>query len=199
MSKETQAYGRRFQVEINTIARDGANWVLFLDRDGVINRRIQNGYVRTWREFEFMNDAIRAISRLTAWAPHTVVLTNQQGVGKNLMSEDDLRNVHQRMREVLAEGGAFLDDVLYCTHLDSKGCVCRKPRAGMALSWLESHPEVDGSMSIMVGDTSSDMGMARNLAALTGGCTAVSIGDPTLDADLHCASLAEFAELVTQL
>lgn len=189
---------------MNTLAQEtrrrtasGRIWCLFLDRDGVVNRRIMNGYVRDWGQFEFEPGALKALAALAGWAPRIVVVTNQQGVGKSLMTDADLEDIHGRMRREIEGAGGRIDDVRVCPHLASRGCDCRKPAPGMALSYLAEHPEVDGTLSIMVGDTASDIEMGRRLGAQTGGALTVridSIADPL--ADLTYPNLAAFAVAV---
>lgn len=173
---------------------DSARWCLFIDRDGVINRRILGGYVRTWEQFEFEPGALGALAALADWAPQIVVVTNQQGVGKGLMTGADLEEIHRRMCREVEESGGRIDDVRVCPHLADDACECRKPAPGMARDYLRAHPEIDGSLSIMVGDTDSDIEMGRRLAAVTGGTTTVRIDeveDPL--ADLTFPNLAAFA------
>ena len=173
------------------------DWCLFIDRDGVINTRIADGYVRTWAEFDFAPGVLDALASLSAWAPRIVIVTNQQGVGKGLMSAVDLAEIHDRMRRDIAAAGGRIDTVIACPHLASECCECRKPLPGMALSFLREHPEVDGTLSIMVGDTASDIEMGRRLGAQTGGALTVridSIADPL--ADLTYPNLAAFAVAV---
>lgn len=177
--------------------RRGSAWCLFVDRDGVINQRVDGDYVRSWAQLDFVPGALDALAVLTGWAPATVVVTNQQGVGKGLMSDADLDDVHARMLDAIAGAGGTVDAVLVCPHLDAIGCACRKPRAGLALGWLADHPAYDGGASVMVGDSASDLGMARELAAVTGGCAAIGIG--AVDgADLTFATLADFATQVSR-
>lgn len=181
-------------------ARAGRSWALFLDRDGVINTRTMGGYVRTWDEFAFEPGALKALEILALWAPNVVVVTNQQGVGKAMMTEDDLSDIHVRMRAAVAAAGGRIDAVQCCSHLAGDECNCRKPNPGMATEYLAHHPEVDGSLSVMVGDTDSDMEMGRRLAAATGGCITVRIdADQDPRADLSYSSLADFAMAVAGL
>lgn len=180
-------------------ARSGQRWCLFLDRDGVINRRILDGYVRDWDEFEFEPGALEALATLSAWAPRIVVVTNQQGVGKGLMSEEALTRIHRRMRSAVTAAGGRINEVVRCPHLASDGCDCRKPQPGLALRYLDEHAELDPAASVMVGDADSDIEMARRLFAETGGGTAVRIApgaDPV--ADLTYPSLAAFAAAVAE-
>lgn len=179
-------------------ARAAAQWCLFLDRDGVLNREVSGDYVRRWDQFQWLPSALPALQVLRQWAPRVVVITNQQGVGKGLMTAEAVSVIHERMHRDLNLVGVELDAVLVCPHLASAGCLCRKPGAGLALEWLREHPGVDASLSIMVGDKPTDLQMARNLAAVVGDCAAVRIGEPGAD-DMWAASfrsLSDFAAAV---
>lgn len=178
--------------------RAGRPWCLFLDRDGVINTRIMDGYVRSWDEFHFEPGVLDALAILAAWAPRIVVVTNQQGVGKGLMDQASLDDIHSRMTAAVASAGGRLDAVLSCPHLASDDCPCRKPRPGLALDELSAHPTLEGALSIMVGDTPSDIEMGRRLGAATGGSAVVRIAgeiDPSADATFP--DLAAFASAIS--
>jgi len=180
--------------------RVGKRWCLFLDRDGVINTRIFGGYVRGWTQFEFVPGAVGALCTLAHWAPHIVVVTNQQGIGKGLMTPADLADIHDRMRRAVADAGGRIDAVETCPHLVSDQCDCRKPNTGMPERYLAAHPEINASLSMMVGDTDLDIEMGRRLALVTGGCTTVRIDardDPGANATY--ASLSDFAAAVGML
>ncbi|MDR6573153.1 D-glycero-D-manno-heptose 1,7-bisphosphate phosphatase [Curtobacterium sp. 320] len=167
-------------------------WPLFLDRDGVVNRRIVGDYVRSVEEFEFLPGALDALVSLASWAPRIVIVTNQQGVGRGIMSARAVDEVHAEMTARVAAAGGRIDDVLVCPHLAGT-CRCRKPLPGMPLGWLADHPEVDPSRSVMVGDSDSDIAMGRALACHTGGCRTVRIGDEDPAAAQSFPSLAAFA------
>ena len=156
--------------------RVGRRWCLFLDRDGVINQRVVGDYVRSWQQFEWLPKAPEALKELRVWAPRIVIVTNQQGVGKGLMSAQDVLTIHERLQSELASDGAELDGFQVCPHLASGVCDCRKPRPGLILDWLSQHPGCDASLSIMVGDSSSDLELARNVGQITGGCGSIQIG-----------------------
>jgi D-glycero-D-manno-heptose 1,7-bisphosphate phosphatase len=153
-----------------------SDWCLFVDRDGVLNRRIEGGYVRSWAEFEWLPGALAALVTLSHWAPHVVVVTNQQGVGKGLMTHADLDTVHVRMRNQVVAAGGRIDAVLSCTHLAGVRCRCRKPRPGLAEQWLSARPHLDPEKCVVVGDSWSDIAMGRVLTRGRGTC--VFIGDP---------------------
>jgi histidinol-phosphate phosphatase family protein len=176
--------------------RAGRDWCLFLDRDGVLNRQVEGDYVRSWRHFEWLSRTPLALQKLAEWAPHLVVVTNQQGIGKGLMSADDVAVIHQHLQAGLASVGVAIDAFQVCPHLESGGCNCRKPRPGLVLDWLRQHPDTEPSLSIVVGDSQSDLELARNVAAEVGACASIGIGGrASLDwgADASFESLWDFA------
>lgn len=176
--------------------RAGRNWCLFLDRDGVINTRVVDDYVRGTDQFEWRPLAQEAIEVLRDWAPNLVVVTNQQGVGKGLMTADTVAEIHQHLQSQLPSG-CDIDAFLVCPHLESDVCSCRKPKPGLVLDWLDRHPETEASLSVIVGDSPSDMQLARNVAAEVDGCTGISVGNGSLPAgDASFDSLWDFAVAV---
>ena len=195
-SKDSAHYAAVLKLVVERVGRD---WCLFLDRDGVMNRQIVDDYVRRWREFEWLPRAPLALKKLRAWAPHLVVVTNQQGIGKGLMSADDVATIHHRLRAELAVNGVWIDAFQVCPHLEPAGCTCRKPRPGLVLDWLGQHPASEPSLSIMVGDSQSDLELAHNVAATAGGCSSIQIGARTnrgAVADASFDSLWDFAVVV---
>lgn len=138
-------------------------WTLFLDRDGVINRRLPGAYVRRPEAFEFLPGVRQALPVLGRYFSIMVVLTNQQGIGKGWMTERDLEEVHAYMRREIAAAGGRIDGLYYCPHLASAGCSCRKPRTGLALQARKDFPAIDFRQAVLVGDSVSDIELARRL------------------------------------
>ncbi len=139
------------------------SWTLFLDRDGVINHRIPGAYVRHWDEFEFLENVPQAIAEFSKIFGRIVVVTNQQGIGKGLMTAEELVTLHDKMyREVMAAGGS-IDAVYFCPKLAVDNPMCRKPEAGMAYQAQRNFPEIDFKKSVMVGDSLSDMGFGSKV------------------------------------
>lgn len=134
---------------------------LLLDRDGVINRLRHNDYVKCWEEFEFLSGVFDGLARFAASVPHIFIVTNQRGVGKGLMSEADLNDVHMRMCEEIGRHGGRIDGIYYCTALTDAD-PRRKPGNGMFLEILRDHPDIDPATCLMVGDSDSDMQFAAN-------------------------------------
>ena len=134
---------------------------LFLDRDGVINVLRVNDYVKTWDEFVFMPEILDVLKKWNPLFKHIIVVTNQRGVGKKLMTECDLENIHERMcKEIILKGGR-IDKIYYCTALCDED-FNRKPNIGMAIQAKMDFPEIDFATSLMIGDSESDMIFARN-------------------------------------
>lgn len=172
------------------------NWTLFLDRDGVINRRLLDDYVKSWAEFAFLPGVLEAIAVLSEVFGRIVVVTNQQGIAKGLMTEADLQSVHNQMVSEIQKAGGRIDKVYFCPHHRQDNCACRKPRIGMAEQAKADFPEIDWQRSIMVGDTPSDIEFGRNAGMRT---VFISITEhPPPHADWHLPSLAAFKERIMQ-
>jgi len=133
------------------------SWTLFLDRDGVINKRLVDDYVKSWEEFEFLENVPETIAHCSHLFGTIVVVTNQQGIGKGLMSDADLRNIHENMTAEIKLHGGRIDKVYYCPKLKDQTPNCRKPLPFMGLQAQKDFPTIDFSKSVMVGDSISDM------------------------------------------
>lgn len=134
-------------------------WTLFLDRDGVINKWLPGEYVQHWGMFEFEYKSKEAIAKLSEIFGRIIIVTNQQGIHKGLMSPRDLDNVHDKMLDEIEELGGKIDRIYYCPFPD--GHEDRKPSPGMVKKAQRDYPKIDFSKSIMVGDKNSDMQMAK--------------------------------------
>ena len=104
---------------------------LFLDRDGVLNERIVDGYVTGPEDFQFLPGVMLAMRLLRSQFDHIILLSNQQGIGKGLFTMEDLQKVHRYMQAALEEQGTPLDAIYVCPHLAAEHCGCRKPETGM--------------------------------------------------------------------
>lgn len=169
-----------------------SSWSLFLDRDGVINKRIVDDYVKKWDEFEFLDGVIDAIKKFSSVFGKIVVVTNQQGIGKGLMRPEDLELIHRNMVYELTYFGGRIDKAYHSPFLASENHPTRKPAIGMALQAQKDFPEINFEKSIMVGDSGSDIEFGKNAGMKT-----IYIGETNkYNADLHCASLKELASLL---
>ena len=150
---------QNWDIKINI---DSGDWSLFLDRDGVINRRLVDDYVKSWGEFEFLPGVLDAISIFSQKFKHIFVVTNQQGIGKGLMSKSDLKEIHNKMLQQIESNNGRVDAVYFCPSLAADNDPMRKPNPGMAFNAKEDFPEVDFQKSLMVGDSISDMEFGNN-------------------------------------
>ncbi|NPU88326.1 MAG: HAD family hydrolase [Fervidobacterium sp.] len=169
-------------------------WTLFLDRDGVINKKIENDYVRSWDQFEFLPGVLDALNKLSKVFGRIIIVTNQRGIGRGLMTEEELHRIHEKMLEVIRQHGGRIDRIYYCPHDHEKQeCDCRKPKPGLALQAKKDFPEIDFQRSVMIGDSESDMIFAKNL-----GMVAVCIcqGNCKEGWDFVFANLQEFSQVI---
>ncbi|ANE49370.1 HAD-IIIA family hydrolase [Flavisolibacter tropicus] len=170
------------------------SWTLFLDRDGVINDEIVGNYVLNWDGFKFSPGVLKALKILSEKVGTIVVISNQRGIGKGLMSEEDLADIHQKLlAEVKATGGR-IDHFFYCTEKDNT-CFNRKPNPGMALQAATQFPQIDLFKTIMVGNKPSDMRFGRAAGIYNVFITSTNPNEPFPhpDIDLRFNSLLDFA------
>ncbi len=177
-----------------------STWTLFLDRDGVINKRLPGRYVQSWEEFEFIEGSLEAIVQLSPLFYKTVVVTNQQGIGKGLMTHEDLHEVHQQMQTSILKAGGKIDQCYYSPFLKTENPPCRKPNTGMALQAQNDFPLIDFTKSIMVGDSISDMEFGERLGMTTifiEGKEEEQNANHLLKVNARFTSLAAFAKFIT--
>jgi D-glycero-D-manno-heptose 1,7-bisphosphate phosphatase len=137
------------------------SWTLFLDRDGVINHESRDEYVLNWKTFVFYDQAPENIRYFNSLFNRIIVVTNQRGISKGLMTVGDLEDIHSNMMRALSEKQARIDRIYYCLGADMNS-PCRKPNPGMAHQAKEDFPDLDFNKSIMIGNNLSDMIFARN-------------------------------------
>ncbi len=138
------------------------NFTLFLDRDGVINRKLEDDYVKSPEEFEFIPNALEALAGFRKIFKRIIVVSNQQGIGKGLMTELDFNIVNSFMLEHIEKAGGKIDAVYHCPALAADHHPCRKPGIGMALQAQKDFPDIQFTESLMLGDSISDMLFAQN-------------------------------------
>jgi len=143
------------------------SWSLFLDRDGVINKRLMDDYVKNVEEFEFLPGVTEAFKKFSEIFGKIFIITNQRGIAREIMTEQDLESVHNFMINCIKNSGGRIDKIYFCPHDRDENCGCRKPDIGSALKAKQDFPEVDFNKSIMVGDTSSDIQFGENAGMYT--------------------------------
>jgi len=140
---------------------------LFLDRDGVINVKLDGRYVKNTSEFEFMIGAETAISKLSKIFNRILIVTNQQGIAKGIMSDKELGVLHDYMLFELKKNKGVIDKIYYCPHLASKNCSCRKPNTGMIQQAIIDFPEIKVEHSYLIGDSNTDILAGNKMGLIT--------------------------------
>ena len=136
------------------------NKAVFLDRDGVINRKLEDDYVKKWDEFCFLPGVFEAIKTIKEKGYLVIVVTNQRGIARGFMTEKDLEEIHQKMQKELKKHGAQVDDIFYCPHDIKDNCTCGKPQPGMLFS-AQKKWNIDLAQSYIIGDSDSDFEASR--------------------------------------
>lgn len=140
------------------------SWTLFLDRDGVINVEIVGNYITRWEDFRFYDGVLEALYAFAERFGKIVMVTNQRGVSKGLMTEADLKDIHLNMLGNIEANGGRIDKIYYCIDMEGPN---RKPNLGMGWKAKADFPEIDFSKSVMIGNTLGDMEFGKNIGAYT--------------------------------
>jgi D-glycero-alpha-D-manno-heptose 1-phosphate guanylyltransferase len=187
------------QTELATTSLDlkkiDKSWTLFLDRDGVINHEKKEDYILNWDEFRFYNGVKETFHLLAKKFGRIIIVSNQRGVGKGLMTEADLRDIHFNMQKEIEAAGGRIDHIYYCTSTDNKH-PDRKPNPGMVFHAKSFFLEIDLKKAIVVGNKLSDMLFGRNAGIYTvfAATTNPEVPFPHPDIDLRFDSLPAFAK-----
>lgn len=142
-------------------------WTLFLDRDGVINDRLIDDYVKYLHDLRIIDGVPEAIAIFAKKFGRIVVVTNQQGIGRGMMTVEDLLLVHGYIEEVINNGGGRIDKFYFAHQLASEKSNYRKPGTGMGLKAQRDFPEIDFNKSLMIGDSESDIEFGMKLGMKT--------------------------------
>ena len=166
------------------------SWTLFLDRDGVINERNFNGYILNSSQFVFKKGSLQAIAEFSKLFKYIFIVTNQQCIGKGMLKENELAQIHSYMLSEINKKGGSITDIYYAPELKGKDMLKRKPLSKMADLAKEQYPDVDFSKSIMIGDTNTDIEFGKNLGMKTICIKSKEI--ITEKPTLFCDSLSDF-------
>ena len=143
---------------------------IFIDRDGTMN--VSKGFISKAEDLELIPGTLEAVKAINKSGALAIVITNQPVIARGECSFEELHNIHNKLKTLLGEKGAFVDDIFYCPHHTDKGfegevpelkfdCECRKPKTGMVMNAVEKY-NIDLSQSYMVGDSTMDLETARN-------------------------------------
>ena len=173
----------------------GKRKVVFLDRDGVICRKAAKAqYITNPDGFEFLPGVLDALKAVTDAGFEIMIITNQPGIGRKMMTEEDLRQVHDKMTAACAERGIGRLTIYCCPHGWHEDCVCHKPKPGLLHQAAREHHLLLPRYT-MVGDDERDI-----QAGQAAGCKTILIGQQpeATEADAVCADLPEAVELILQ-
>lgn len=164
--------------------------VIFLDRDGVINKKAPEGdYIKSWKEFHFLEKVPEAIHIFNDLGFMVIVVSNQRGIARGLMAISDVNYIHEQINKQISAYKAHIDAFFVCPH--EKGtCHCRKPDIGLFLQSEQIFP-VDKLHSFMMGDSITDIEAGHNF-----GIRSVAIGKPLENAEFYFPNLFQAATYI---
>jgi D-glycero-D-manno-heptose 1,7-bisphosphate phosphatase len=135
-------------------------YVIFLDRDGVINYD-SSEYIKRWDEYTFIPGSLEAIAELTRAGYTLILITNQSIIGRKMVPTAVLDDIHRRMGQAVADAGGVIYDIFYCPHRPDDHCDCRKPEPGLIFQAKEKHG-IDLLRTVMIGDNVKDVLCGQN-------------------------------------
>lgn len=140
---------------------------VFLDRDGVLNRKMPEGtYVGEWAQFAWLPGAVEAVARMKRSGLTVILVSNQRGIALGRMTAMQLDDIHEKMQDHLVQNDARLDAIYYCPH-DHGECHCRKPEIGLFEQACKRFPQANAGNSVVIGDSLSDIQAGRRLGMKT--------------------------------
>ncbi len=167
--------------------------IIILDRDGVINEVRDNDVIKNQDDFIPIEGSYDAISRLCQQDYRVIVITNQSGIARGLITIDEVNAVHQHMQQTVASVGGRIDAVLFCPHKPDDDCNCRKPRPGMLHSLME-RLDIELNGVYLIGDSLRDV-----QTAMVVGATPVLVktghGAKTVEENKHLENVEVFDDL----
>ena len=174
--------------------------LVFLDRDGVINKNPLDGYVTSWGKFHFIPGAIKAIKRLTQNNFKIFIISNQAGVGKGVYSQKTLDEITQNMLKKIERSAGKIKGVYYCPHKDEDNCNCRKPKTGLFLEAVKGL-DVDFKDTYLIGDSEGDIQAgkkigSRNILVLSGKANLEDKDTWQIQPDFTAPNLLEATNLI---
>jgi len=175
------------------------SWTLFLDRDGVINHEKADDYVYNYEEFIFYDGVPQALQILAQRFGKIIIVTNQRGIGRGLMTTADLEAIHTNMLRDVAQAGGRIDAIYFCPATDNDH-PDRKPNPGMFFKAKKDFPSISAEKSVIVGNNLSDMEFGRNAGIHTVFVKTthpdIPLPHPAIDAAYD--SLPDFAKALQQ-
>ena len=165
--------------------------VMFFDRDGTINVKMpEDSYVTNWGEFQFLPYTFEVLRAIKDRDYKTILVTNQRGIARGIMTSTQLLDIHERMQSILRQNGCSFDHIFYCPHDIHEKCNCRKPKPGL-LAMVDALYCINKEHSFMVGDSLSDMEAGRRYGVKT-----IRVGSIDVNADYSAMNLSEILTII---
>ena len=135
--------------------------VIFLDRDGVINKK-RSDYVKNTNELEFITNIFKGIKQFNDLGFTIIIITNQSVINRKIISEEQLKKIHNYMLKIMKKNACNITKIYYCPHRPNEKCNCRKPNTGMIEKAIKDF-KIEISNSILIGDSKSDIEAATKM------------------------------------
>ena len=135
--------------------------VLFLDRDGVINKK-RDDYVKNINELKFLPNIFEALKQFNDLGFIIIIITNQSIINRKIITENQLKEIHDYLLKMMENNSCKITKIYYCPHLPNEKCNCRKPNTGMIEQAVKDF-KINLSNAILIGDSNSDIEAANKM------------------------------------
>ncbi|MBI4397748.1 MAG: HAD-IIIA family hydrolase [Candidatus Omnitrophica bacterium] len=142
------------------------NKVVFIDRDGVINRDPIGDYIKHWKHFRFLPGVIQALKHISQKGWQIILISNQAGIGDKKYSESSLKKITLNMLEELEASLVPIHSVFYCLHGKHHGCRCRKPKTRL-FRLASKHLAYEKKKTFYIGDKATDVEAGKRFGLKT--------------------------------
>ena len=154
MARQLERHSLRKQKSMGTTT--AGNKLIILDRDGVLNPVDEGGVVKSADAWQPIVGSMDAVALLTQAGYTVVVAANQSGLGRGLLSMQDVNDIHSKMHQQVQKAGGRIDGIWFCPHKAAADCDCRKPKAGM-IADIFDRLNRDAAHTWLVGDSLRDL------------------------------------------
>jgi histidinol-phosphate phosphatase family protein len=169
------------------------NTAVFFDLDGTICKDVH--YCRQPEDFVLMKDAGRVIRSLNSRFIKVIIITNQSGIGRGYFSEEDLEDIHNKMKKDLERENAFVDGIYFCPHRPDDNCACRKPKT-LLVKQAVSDFNINITKSYMVGDSITDIELGNNIGCKTILISRALSNDEMVCPDFKVKNIADILDII---
>jgi len=169
--------------------------VIFLDRDGVINKEV--GYLHEIDKFVFINEVFETMEYIQELGFKLIIVTNQSGIGRGKYSIEDFKKLNNWMLNEFSHRGINILEVFFCPHAPEDNCLCRKPKPGLFHEAIRKY-NLNKEESWMIGDSERDITAAKLAGILNTVIvrTGHQIDENSTKAEFICDSIKDIKEII---